>query len=92
MCRSVNKLYRALLVACAVAACTSAAQDNNSTAWAPVRFPSEDEQPSVSHISFTRHAPGVDDSIIFTQDRGHTGRKDKNVPNDAKRGSLQVCN
>lgn len=92
MGRSVNKLYRALLVACAVAVWTSAAEEN-STAWAPVRFPSEDEEPSVPHISFARLAPGDDDSIIFTQDHGHTDRQDnKNVKKDAKRGSRQVCN
>jgi hypothetical protein len=85
MGRSVNKLYRALLVACAVAVWTSAAQDN-SPAWTPVRFPSEDEQPSVPHIPLARLAPGDDDSIIFTPDRDH-----KNLTNDARSGSLQVC-
>jgi hypothetical protein len=91
MGRSVNKLYRALLVACAVAVWTSAAQEG-ITAWAPVRFPSEDEQPSVPHIAVARLAPGDDDSIIFKQDRNHADRKDRNVTNDAKSGSLQVCN
>jgi len=90
MGRSVNKLYRALLVASALAVWTSAAQEN-STAWAPVRFPSEDEEPSFSHISVARLAPGDDDSIIFAQDHDHTDREDKNMTNDAKSGSLQVC-
>jgi len=87
---SVNKLYRALLVASAVAVWTSAAQENNSTEWTPVRFPSEDEQPSVPNISVARLAPGDEDSIIFTRDHGHTDRKDKNVKNDAKSSSLKI--
>ena len=91
MGRSVNKLYRALLLACTVAIWTSAAQ-GNSTAWAPVKFPSEDEETSVTHISVARLAPGDDDSIVFAQHRDHSDREDKNVTNDAKSGSLQVCN
>jgi hypothetical protein len=87
MGRSVNKL----LVACAIAVWTLAAQEN-VTAWSPVRFPSEDEEPSGPPISVARLAPGDDDSIIFKQDRDHTDRADKNVTNDAKSGSLQVCN
>jgi hypothetical protein len=92
MDRSVSKLYRVLLVACAVAVSTSAAQENNSTAWAPVRFPSEDERPLLPHISVTRLAPGDNDSIIFAQDHGYADREDKNVTKDTKSGSLQVCN
>jgi hypothetical protein len=91
MGRSVIKLYSALLVASAVAVWTSAAEEN-STEWAPVRFPSEYEQPSAPHISVARLAPGDEDSIIFTHDRDRTGREDKQVTNDAKSGSLQVRN
>jgi hypothetical protein len=88
---SVNKLYRALLVASAVAIWTSAAEQNY-TAWAPVRFPSEDELPSAPHISVARLARGDDDAIIFAQDHHHTDTEDKNVTNNARNGSLQVCN
>jgi arylamine N-acetyltransferase len=91
MDRSVNKLYSALLVASAIAVWTSGAQ-GNTTAWAPVRFPSEEEQPSVAHISDARLAQEDDDSIFFAQDRDHTDREDKNITNNAKTGSLQVCN
>jgi hypothetical protein len=86
MGRSVTKAHGVLLVACAVAVWASAAKEN-STSWAPVQFPSDDEQPAV-----VRFATTVGDAIIFATDHtDHTVRVDKHLTNDATGGSLQVC-
>lgn len=90
MSGSANKVHRMLLVAYALAIWTSHAQEN-STSWAPVKFPSEDEEPSVSHIPVARLAPRNDDYIVFAHDREHTDREDKHTTKNAKSSSLQVC-
>ena len=90
MGRSVNKVYRVLMAACALAIWTSAAQEN-STSWVPVKFPSGDEQKSIPRIAVGRLSPRGDDSIIFTRDH-LSDREDKDATNDARSGSLQVCN
>lgn len=89
MSGSVNKAHRMLLVAYALAIWTSDAQENN-TSWAPVKFPSEDEEPSVPQIVVARLTPRNDDSIIFTHDRDHADKGDKHVTKHATSSSLQI--
>jgi hypothetical protein len=89
MGESVNCI---LVVAYVLVIWTSYAQDDGES-WVPIKFPSEDEKPSIPQTSLARLTPRNDDSIIFTHDHDHTtSRQDTPVTEDPTRNSLEVCN
>jgi hypothetical protein len=79
-----------LLVTYVLVVSNSHAQGDGES-WVPIKFPSEDGNPSIPRTSMARFAPRDGDSVAFTHAHTSTPAAER-ATQDPARGSLQVSN